>query len=405
MSNIMVKKFGGTSLGSLERIKKVALRVCNDAKKGQSPIVVASAMSGETNRLVELAHKIYPHYRGQAYDLLVSSGEQVSISLLAMAIEKLGYKAKPLLAYQLGIETDSFHSKARILKVKKEKLNLLCSQGIIPVVAGFQGIDKESNVTTLGRGGSDTTAVALAAAIGAAECEIYTDVPAVCTGDPRIIKKVRDIDYLSYEEMMEMAALGSKVLHSRSVELACKYKIKIHLRSTFEDRIGTYIVNEGEIMEKPLVSAVTHDAQTAVFELYPTPKGASFLSELFAKLSENGVIVDIITQSRDEKGQKIAFSINKEDIGKTRETLGNLPKSINIICHENKAKVSVVGVGMRNHYGVAANFFNVFAKNNVEVHLVTTSEIKISAIVDIDNLDTIANALHTVFDLDKKMEL
>jgi aspartate kinase len=274
-------------------------------------------------------------------------------------------------------------------------------QGVVPIVAGFQGVDEEDNITTLGRGGSDTTAVALAAAIQAQECEIYTDVPAVFSADPRLVAKAREISRISCDEMMEMAALGSKVLHIRCVEIAAKYGIKIHLRSTFEEREGTWIVPEGEKLEQPVVSAVTHDANTAVFKLFPVPAGASFLGELFQLLAAKGVVVDIITQSESDEGQRLAFSVTKEDVPLTRSVLSEKIASIaDVKLIENMAKISVVGVGMRNHPGVAARFFQSLAKNNIPISIVTTSEIKISAVIAQSDLKTAANELHTEFGLD-----
>jgi aspartate kinase len=262
-------------------------------------------------------------------------------------------------------------------------------------------VDAEDNITTLGRGGSDTTAVALAAAIGAKDCEIYTDVPAVFTADPRLIPKAREIAKLSFEEMMEMASLGSKVLHIRCVELGAKYGVRIHVRSTFEMREGTWIVPEGEIMENPVVSSVTHDANTLVFKLFPVPFGPQFLAELFDKLATRGVGVDIITQSETEGSQRLAFSVTKEDVALTKQVLKEaLPSSTQIEMIEDMAKISVVGVGMRNHPGVAARFFRVLAKQDIPVHLVTTSEIKISAVVHNAQLAAAAKALHTEFGLD-----
>ena len=400
---IIVKKYGGTSVGSIERIESLADRLVRDIKSGQKPIVVASAMSGETNRLIELGERIDKNYRGPAYDMLVASGEQVSISLLAIALQKRGVRAQPMLAYQLGIKTDSVHAKARILEIDGQKLISLASDGIVPIVAGFQGVTEDSEITTLGRGGSDTTAVALAAAIGARECEIFTDVPAVFTADPRVVPKARELARVSFEEMMEMASLGSKILHIRCVELGAKYGVRIHVRSTFEDREGTWIVPEGEIMEQPLVNAVTHDASTAVFKLFPAPTGPSFLASLFDKLAARGVVVDIITQSEHEEGQRIAFSVSKEDIPLAKRTLAEcLSPETQVTVSEGMAKISVVGVGMRNHPGVAARFFQTLARENVPVFLVTTSEIKISAVVAQDKLAGAAQALHAEFDLDRK---
>jgi len=400
-SRVVVKKFGGTSVGSLERIENVAERVLRDRARGQLPIVVASAMSGETNRLVKLANDIDPYYRGPAYDMLLASGEQVAISLLAIAFEKRGVKAAPLLAHQVGIQTDAIFSKARIVSIDTQRLNRLIEADCIPIVAGFQGITEDDQITTLGRGGSDTTAVALAAAIGAKECEIYTDVPAVFSADPRLVPKAREIQKLSFEEMMEMASLGSKVLHFRSVEIAAKYKIKIHLRSTFEEREGTWVVPEDTMLENPVVSSVTHDASTVVLKLYPVPEDVSFLADLFEKLAQKGIVVDIITQSTGDLGQRLNFSIPEEDLPQTelllKSVLGDKTK---IEVMKNVSKISVVGVGMKNHPGVAARFFKVFKILAVPVHLVTTSDIKISAVVDKEHLKNVAEGLHSEFELD-----
>lgn len=408
---ILVKKYGGTSVGSIERIESLATRLVSDIGRGQKPIVVASAMSGETNRLIALAEQIDPDYRGPAYDMLIASGEQVSISLLAIALKKRGIKAQPLLAYQLGIRTDSVHAKARIQSIDGDILIKLVEQGIVPIVAGFQGIDNEDNITTLGRGGSDTTAVALAAAIRANEgdkcdksyeCEIYTDVPAVFTADPRLVPKARELSRISFEEMMEMAGLGSKVLHIRCVEIGAKYGVRIHVRSSFEDREGTWIVPEGEVLEQPVVSAVTHDANTAVFKLFPVPVGPAFLANLFEVLAARGVVVDIITQSESAEGQRLAFSVTKEDVPLTRQVLKETIKdTTKVSLIENMAKISVVGVGMRNHPGVAARFFKILSTNDIPIHLVTTSEIKISAVIDHTHLQQAAQSLHTEFDLDR----
>lgn len=399
-SQLSVKKFGGTSVGSIERILGVAKRVGQDFDKGVRPVVVVSAMSGETNRLVALGEQIFPGYRGPAYDMLVASGEQVSVGLLTMAFEKLGYKARPYLAHQLGIRTDSVFSKARIQSIETSRLLEDTRQGVIPVIAGFQGVDEELNITTLGRGGSDTSAVAVAAALNAAECEIYTDVPAVFTADPRLVPKAREIPRLSFEEMMEMASLGSKVLHIRSVEIGAKHGVRIHVRSTFESREGTWVVPEGEIMENPVVSAVTHEASTAVLKLYPLPEGSQILAQLFEALASKGIVVDIITQSLGEKGQRLAFSIPVDDLLPTQDIVRQVLPGVEIEVMKDVSKVSIVGVGMRNHPGVAARFFRVLSEQKVPVHLVTTSEIKVSAVIDRSSLERSAQALHTIFSLD-----
>ncbi|MGZ3723023.1 MAG: aspartate kinase [Bdellovibrionales bacterium] len=397
----IVKKFGGTSVGTVERIEHVAQLIARERAAGKLPLVVASAMAGETNRLVGLGNKIDSSYRGPAYDMLVASGEQVAIALVVIALGKLGVPAKPLLAYQLGIETDSVHSKARITNIRTAELENLLAQNIIPVIAGFQGVDEDRNITTLGRGGSDTTAVAIAAALKLDAVEIYTDVPAVFTADPRLVPKAREISHLSFEEMMEMASLGSKVLHVRSVEIGAKHGVRIHVRHTFQEREGTWIVPEGEIMENPVVSAVTHDSATTIFKLMPIPAETEFMAKLFTELSNKGVSIDIISQSELEKGYRLAFSVTSEDEPLVRNVLKSfLPKGIEVQALDNVAKISTVGVGMRNHPGVAARFFSVLAKHGIQVHLVTTSEIKISAIIDRHHLEAAARALHTEFSLD-----
>jgi aspartate kinase len=401
-SRAIVKKFGGTSVGSIERIEHVASLIKREREKGKLPLVVASAMAGETNRLVGLGNQIDPLYRGPAYDMLVASGEQVAISLVVIALGKLGVPAKPLLAYQLGIETDNVYSKARIKSIVTDELEQLLRDNVVPVIAGFQGVDEDRNITTLGRGGSDTTAVAVAAALKLDACEIYTDVPAVFTADPRLVPKAREIGKLSFEEMMEMASLGSKVLHVRSVEIGAKHNVRIHVRHTFQEREGTWIVPEGEIMENPVVSAVTHDAATTVFKLQPIPSKTDFMAQLFSALSEKGVSVDIISQSENSAGFRLAFSVTAEDEPLAKSVLKDvLPKEVKLEVLDQVAKISTVGVGMRNHPGVAARFFSVLAKNDINVHLVTTSEIKISAIIDRPHLDAAARALHTEFSLDQ----
>ncbi len=398
---VVVKKFGGTSVGSVERIQHVAALIAREHAAGKLPLVVASAMSGETNRLVALGNELDSSYRGPAYDMLVASGEQISIALIVIALGKLGIPAKPLLAYQLGIETDSVYSKARIKNIQTRELEQLLAQNIVPVIAGFQGIDEERNITTLGRGGSDTSAVAVAAALKLPACEIYTDVPAVFSADPRLVPKAREISKLSFEEMMEMASLGSKVLHVRSVEIGAKHNVRIHVRHTFQEREGTWIVPEGEIMENPVVSAVTHDAATVVFKLQPIPAETTFMAKLFSALSEKGVSIDIISQSELEHGHRLAFSVTAEDEPLTRKVLTEyLPKDVKVQSLDQVAKISTVGVGMRNHPGVAARFFSVLAAQNIAVHLVTTSEIKISAIINRNHLEAAAKALHSEFGLD-----
>ncbi len=402
---IQVKKFGGTSVGSIERIHNVA-RIVIESLKNNYPVVVASAMSGETNRLVALAEEAFPHYKGPAYDMLLASGEQVAIALLAMAIERQGYKAKPYLAHQIGIQTDNVSSKARIQHIQTEQILKDLKEGIIPIIAGFQGVDENFNITTLGRGGSDTSAVAIAAALKADACEIYTDVPAVFSADPRLVPLAKEIKELTFEEMMEMASLGSKVLHIRSVELAAKFGVKIHVRSSFQEREGTWVMDSVQNLEKPVVSSVTHDANTSVVKINNLPEGVSGLAQLFEHLAQKGIVVDIISQTHLPEGQRLAFSVPSEDLYQAVTITQNLftqmhklPAQIETM--DKVAKVSIVGVGMRNHPGVAAHFFKILAKQNIPIFLVTTSEIKVSAIIPSESLQKAAQSLHTAFSLDQ----
>lgn len=398
MKKIMVKKFGGTSLGSIDKIEDVAKRILADSAT-QKPVIVVSAMSGETNRLVNMADTMYSGYRGAYYDMILASGEQVSVGLLCMAIEKAGGSAKPFLAHQLGIHTDNIFSKARITKIETEKIKDALNKFQIPVIAGFQGMDKDGNITTLGRGGTDTSAVALACSLKAKECEIYTDVPAVSTADPRLVQDAKQLHKISFEEMMEMASLGSKILHTRSVELASKFKIKIHVRSTFKKRNGTWVIPKEDDMEESTVTAVTHDTSLAVIKLYPLPLGVDILSDIFNELANQNIVVDIITQSYKEEKQRLAFSVSKEDAPHAIKLLKKMLPDVEVALIENVAKIGIVGIGMKTHFGVAAKFFTTFSKNKIPIHLVTTSEIKISSIIDLENLKLAVNSLHKSFNL------
>ena len=306
-SLIHVQKFGGTSVGSIKRIEKVADRIMHSKSQGKLLVIVVSAMSGETNRLNELAQQISSQ-KGPAYDMLLASGEQVSASLLALALEKRGIKTTPLLAHQVGIQTDNLFSKARIQEINTEQIIKCLNNDIVPLVAGFQGVTVHNQITTLGRGGSDTTAVALTAALKQKSCEIFTDVPKVYTADPRLLSNASQISKLSFEEMMEMSSSGSRVLHCRSVEIAAKYKIKIHVRSSFDKSTGTWIMPKEELMENPLVSAITHDLNTVIIKMFPIPKGIAFISKLFNSLAKEAISVDIISQSYNPDGQRLAFS-------------------------------------------------------------------------------------------------
>ena len=397
---IMIKKFGGNSVGSIERISAVADRIVKDYQSsGKKQVIVVSAMSGETNRLVKLAQLMHPHYKGLAYDMLLASGEQVSIALLSMALDKRNVKSVPLLAHQIGIKTDALFSRARILDISSDILHQHLKEKDILLVAGFQGVTGQNNITTLGRGGSDTTAVALAVALKQSTCEIFTDVPKVYTADPRLIADCEQISYLSFEEMMEMSSLGSRVLHSRSVEMAAKFKIKIHVRSTFEEGEGTWIVPKEELMENPIVSAVTHDEQTVIIKMFPLPRNLDFITSLFNQLADKGISVDVISQSQHQEGQRLAFSINTEDLEDAKKIIFKLIDKKQVIIIEDVAKLSIVGVGMAGHPGVAARFFKVLNTLDLELHLITTSEIKVSAIIDKKHLSVAAKALHEEFKL------
>jgi len=396
----IVKKFGGSSVGSIKRIEAIAQRLLEDCKRGELPLVVISAMSGQTDALIKMASKIHHGCHGEAYDMLLSSGEQISVALLSLALEKRGVKNTPLLGYQAGIQTDSFFSKACIQSIKTNKLKKILDEGSIPLVAGFQGVTKENQITTLGRGGSDLTAIALSVALKIDICEIYTDVLGVFTADPRLVPQARKQKELGFSEMMEMSYLGSKVLQIRSVEMGSKYGIKIHVRHAFKREPGTWITNKREAgMEGSVVSAITHDLNTQVIKLKSLPQGVDFLSNLFVELGKKSVFVDVISQSEILGQSRLSFSIPKTDLKTCMEVLKRLIKKEDVSVIDHVAKLSIVGVGMASHSGVAGRFFSVLKKTKAKLYLVTTSEIKISAIIGKKDLKKTALALHEEFDL------
>lgn len=400
MTSRIVKKFGGSSVGSIEKIEAIADRLLKDSERGEQPIVVISAMSGYTNSLVKMAQKIHPSPQGEAYDMLLSSGEQVSLALLSLSLKKRGVQNTPLLGYQAGIQTDSFFSKACIQSIKTNTLEKILNKGFMPLVAGFQGVTKDNQITTLGRGGSDLTAIALAAALKIDTCEIYTDVLGVFTGDPSLIPKARKQEEIGFSEMMEMSYLGSKVLQIRSVELALKCGIKIHVRHALEKNTGTWIIKKEEAdMEGSIVSAVAHDLNTQIIKVKNLPSGIHFISDLFAELGKKSVFVDIISYSEIAGQTRLSFSIPKTDLKACLEVLKNLVKEKDISSVSNVAKISVVGVGMASHSGVAGRFFSILKKTKSKLYLVTTSEIKISAVIDKESLQKTAIALHEEFGL------
>jgi aspartate kinase len=342
---------------------------------------------------------------GLEYDMLLAAGEQQSVALLALAIRKKGGKAKPLLGHQLGIITDNFYSKARIQEIDTTLIRSLTEKGVIPVIAGFQGVDEEAHITTLGRGGSDTSAVAIAAALSAHDCEIYTDVDGIYTTDPRVCEKARKLNEISYEEMIELASLGAKVLQIRSVELAAKYQVPLHVRSSFVPIPGTRIIGENKAMEQILVSGVALDEDCARLLIRNLPDETPTLSRIFNLISEAGIVVDIIVQSRPEKGKlNLAFTVSETELEKTKSVISKLladafPKA-SLEEEGGLAKVSVVGVGMRNHPGVAAKTFSVLAASKTEIRLIATSEIKISVVIERNLAKETVRNLHQAFDLE-----
>jgi aspartate kinase len=400
---IVVKKFGGTSVGDPSRIRQVAKLVDGyiSSHPDDQVVVVVSAMSGETDRLIALAKSCVSKPTPRELDVLVSTGEQVTVALLSMALHELGRKAGSLLGSQVGINTNSEFSNAEILTVSNERLIAELSKGSIPVVAGFQGIDLDGNITTLGRGGSDTTAVAVAAALRAAACYIYTDVEGVFSADPRIVRDPVMLERISHEEMLELSSLGAKVLHPRSVEFAMRYSVPLVVLSTFKPGPGTWIVREYEIMEKPIVSGITYRVDEAKLTISRIPNTTDAISRLFEKLSDNGVLVDMITQTGVVAGKtSISFTVPDEvserALGTVQQIVPNLAAE-GATLDRDIAKISVVGAGMRTHTGVAASMFRVLAREGIEVGMISTSEIKISVLIPRKYCEVAVRALHQEF--------
>ncbi|CAO1667285.1 aspartate kinase [Salinicola sp. LHM] len=406
---LYVQKFGGTSVGSVERIKAVAEKVKRDRDAGHQVVVVVSAMSGETNRLIELASQINEDPTPREMDMLVSTGEQVTISLLAMALHQLGVPATSYTGAQVGIRTDSAHTKARIQRIETDEIQDDLNDGQVVVVAGFQGVDEEGNITTLGRGGSDTTGVALAAALNADECQIYTDVDGVYTTDPRVCSKAQRLEKITVEEMLELASLGSKVLQIRAVEFAGKYNVPLRVLSSFEEGPGTLIVadEEFESMEEPLISGIAFTANEAKLTLLNTPDVPGVASRILGPIADANIEVDMIVQNVAPAGDytDFTFTVAKGDYKQTMRILQNdvIPAlgGGELRGDENIAKVSLVGVGMRSHAGVASRMFRVLSEENINIRMVSTSEIKISVVIDEKAMELAVRALHTAFGLDK----
>jgi len=403
---LIVQKYGGTSVGSPERIKNVARRAVQAKREGHDVVVVVSAMSGETDKLIHLAHQVNENPDPREMDMLVSTGERVTIALLAMAIQALGQKAQSFTGRQAGIVSDNVHTKARIEKISGERVRQAVQDGKIAVVAGFQGITADSDdVTTLGRGGSDLTAVAVAAALKADFCDIYTDVDGVYTTDPNMVPQARKLDKISYDEMLELASLGAKVLQTRSVEFAKKYNVPVRVLSSFNDNPGTLVTKEDADMEKVVVSGVAYDKNQVKVTVQGVPDKPGVAATIFNTIADNNVVVDMIIQNIGEGGlTDMSFTVPKTDAKKIVEVMKKVVAetgSKNVNVKEDIAKISIVGVGMRSHSGVAAQMFTSLAKEGINILMISTSEIKISCVIDAKYTELAVRVLHETFGLEK----
>ncbi len=402
---LIVQKYGGTSVGNPERIKNVARRVCRTKEEGHDVVVVVSAMSGETDKLINLAYQVTDNPDPREMDMLVSTGERVTIALLAMAIQSLGYKAQSFTGRQAGIISDQVHTKARIEKITGERLRQALKEGKIAVVAGFQGINEQDDVTTLGRGGSDLTAVAVAAALNADYCDIYTDVDGVYTTDPNVVPTARKLDKISYDEMLEMASLGAKVLQTRSVEFAKKYNVPVRVLSSFNDNPGTLVTKEDADMEKVVVSGVAYDKNQVKVTIQGVPDRPGVAAKIFSAVSDANVVVDMIIQNIGEAGlTDMSFTVPKTDSKKIMDVMKKVVAEIgakDVNLKEDIAKVSIIGVGMRSHSGVAAKMFGALAKEGINIMMISTSEIKISCIIEAKYTELAVRVLHDAFKLEK----
>jgi aspartate kinase len=403
----IVQKFGGTSVGTIEKIRQVASLISKERNKGNQVAVVSSAMSGETNRLVSLAENFDIYNNKVEYDMIVSTGEQVSIALISMALKAIGIKGKPLLGWQIPIIGSDEPTKAKINKINGKLILKIMSEGEIPIIAGFQGIDKNNNIVTLGRGGSDTSAVAIAASISADRCDIYTDVDGIYTTDPRIVKKAKKLDKISYEEMLEFASLGAKVLQTRSVEMAMRYGVVVQVLSSQTAEKGTFLTKEDKKMENEEVSGIAYSKDEANITLINILDKPGVATKIFSPLSEANINVDMIVQTGSENGKKINFTytVSRKDLKQTISIMENNKNDIEfetIITNDSLAKVSIVGLGMRTHTGVANKMFSSLASKNINIHVISTSEIKISVLINEDSINEALNILHSTFELDKK---
>jgi aspartate kinase len=401
----IVMKFGGTSVANIERIKSVAARVKREVDAGHEVAVVVSAMSGVTNQLVDWCKELAPLHDAREYDTVVASGEQVTCGLTAIALQELGVNARSWLGWQAPIVTDDAHGKARIVSIAGEELDKRFAQGQVAVFAGFQGVGPDNRVTTLGRGGSDTSAVAIAAAIKADRCDIFTDVDGVYTTDPRIVAKAQKLDKITYEEMLEMASLGAKVLQTRSVEMAMKHRVRVQVLSSFEDKPGTLVVDEEEIMEKELVSGIAYSRDEAKITLTRVADRPGVAAGIFGPLTDANINVDMIVQniSEDGKTTDMTFTVSKGDYDRALRVLEGSRNTLefkDLISDKNVVKVSVIGVGMRSHAGIAQRMFKALAEKGINIQVISTSEIKISVLVAEEYTELAVRALHTAYGLD-----
>ncbi len=410
----LVMKFGGTSVGDIERIRNVAAHVKREVDAGHQVAVVVSAMSGETNRLVGLTRDVSPLHDAREYDVVVSAGEQISVGLLALALQDVGVAARSWLGWQIKVETSDVHGAARILDIHADGLEAQLEEGRVAVIAGFQGISSAGRITTLGRGGSDTSAVAIAAALKADRCDIYTDVDGVYTTDPRVVSQATKLARISYEEMLEMASLGAKVLQTRSVELAMAHNVRLQVRSSFdaadsafpEDGIvGTLICNEDEIMEQEIVSGIAYAPNEAKVTLLQVADKPGVAAEIFGPLADAAVNVDMIVQnmSADGKTTDVTFTVSSDELERALAVIEGLKGKVefaNLQAVPEMAKISVVGVGMRSHAGVAQKMFKELAEKGINIHVISTSEIKVSVLIDSDYAELAVRALHAAYGLD-----
>jgi aspartate kinase len=401
----IVMKFGGTSLADVDRIKAVAVRVKREVDAGHQVAVVVSAMSGTTNQLVGWTNGVARLHDAREYDAVVASGEQVTAGLTAIALQEIGVSARSWLGWQIAIRTDDAHGKARIQRIETEELDRRMGLGEVPVVAGFQGLGSDNRITTLGRGGSDTSAVALAAALGADRCDIFTDVDGVYTTDPRIVAKARKLDKITYEEMLEMASLGAKVLQIRSVEMAMKHHVRLQVLSSFVDRPGTLVVDEDEIVEQELVSGIAYSRDEAKITLAHVPDRPGVAAAIFGPLADAHINVDMIVQNVSGGGDftDITFTVTKADLERAMRVLGERQSALNFRALQpdpNVVKVSVIGVGMRSHAGIAQRMFQILAEKGINIQVISTSEIKISVLIAEEYTELAVRSLHTAYGLD-----